>query len=59
MPRTLLLCVWVALGCGSGEFSADKIDALGQVLEEPVTIVSDQTTTLAIAIEGDKCVVQR
>jgi len=36
-----------------------RIDALGQVLEEPLTIVPDQTTSLAIAIEGERFVIRR
>jgi Ca-activated chloride channel family protein len=36
-----------------------RIDALGQVLEEPLTIVPDQTTTLGLAVEGDRFVIRR
>ena len=35
-----------------------RIDALGQVLEEPLTIVPDQTTILALAVEGDRFVLR-
>lgn len=35
-----------------------RIDALGQVLEEALTIVPDQTTILALAVEGDRFVVR-
>jgi hypothetical protein len=36
-----------------------RIDALGQLLEEPLSIVPDQTTTLGLGIEGDRFVVRR
>jgi hypothetical protein len=36
-----------------------RIDALGQVLEEPITIVPDQTTSLALGVEGDRFVIRR
>jgi hypothetical protein len=36
-----------------------RIDALGQVLEEPLTIVPDQTMTLGLGVEGDRFVVRR
>jgi Ca-activated chloride channel family protein len=36
-----------------------RIEALGQKLEEPVTIVPDQTTTVSLAVEGDRFVIQR
>jgi hypothetical protein len=36
-----------------------RIDALGQVLEEPVTIVPDQTATLGFGVEGDRFVIRR
>ena len=36
-----------------------RIDALGQILEEPLTIVPDQTTTLGLGVEGDRFVVRR
>jgi hypothetical protein len=36
-----------------------RIDALGQILEEPVTIVPDQTTTLGLGVEGDRFVIRR
>jgi hypothetical protein len=36
-----------------------RVAALDQVLEEPFTIVADQTTSLAIAVEGDRFVVRR
>lgn len=36
-----------------------RIEALGQVLEEPLTIVPDQTTTLGLAVEGDQFVIRR
>lgn len=35
-----------------------RIEALGQKLEEPVTIVPDQTTTVSLGVEGDRFVVQ-
>jgi hypothetical protein len=35
-----------------------RIEALGQKLEEPVTIVPDQTTTVNLAVEGDRFVVR-
>lgn len=36
-----------------------RIAALGQVLEEPVTIVPDQTTVLGIEVENDRFVIRR
>jgi hypothetical protein len=36
-----------------------RIDALGQVLEEPLTIVADQTTMLGLGVEGDRFVIRR
>ncbi len=36
-----------------------RIEALGQKLEEPVTIVPDQTTTVSLGVEGDRFVIQR
>jgi hypothetical protein len=36
-----------------------RIDALGQVLEEPLTIVPDQTTMLGLGVEGDRFVIRR
>jgi len=36
-----------------------KIDALGQQLEEPLTIVPDQTTSISLGVEGDRFVVRR
>ena len=36
-----------------------RIDALGQVLEEPVTIVPNQTTTFEFGVEGDRFVIRR
>jgi hypothetical protein len=36
-----------------------RIDALGQVLEEPLTIVADQTTTLGLGVDGDRFVIRR
>ena len=35
-----------------------RIDALGQVLEESLTIVPDQTTILALAVEGNRFVLR-
>jgi hypothetical protein len=35
-----------------------RIDALGQVLEEPLTIVPDQATSLALGIEGERFVIR-
>ena len=36
-----------------------RIDALGQILEEPLTIVADQTTALGLGVEGDRFVIRR
>ena len=36
-----------------------RIAALGQVLEEPVTMNPDQTTSLAVAVEGERFVLRR
>ncbi len=36
-----------------------RIDALGQVLEESITIAPDQTTSLALGVEGDRFVIRR
>lgn len=36
-----------------------RINALGQVLEEPLTIVANQTTTLGLGVEGDRFVIRR
>ena len=36
-----------------------RIDALGQVLEEPLTIAPDRTTMLGLGVEGDRFVIQR
>lgn len=36
-----------------------RIDALGQVLEEPLTIIADQTTMLGVGVEGDHFVIRR
>jgi hypothetical protein len=36
-----------------------RVQALGQVLEEPVTIVPEQTTTISLGVEGDRFVIQR
>ncbi len=36
-----------------------RIDALGQVLEEPIAIVPDRTTSLALGVEGDRFVIRR
>jgi hypothetical protein len=38
-----------------GEYRV-QVDALGQVVEEPFTMVADQTTSLAAAVEGDRFV---
>lgn len=35
-----------------------RIDALGQVLEEPLAIVADQTTTLSLAVENDRFIIR-
>ncbi len=35
-----------------------RIDALGQVLEEPLNIVPDQTTSLSLGVEGDRFVIR-
>ena len=42
----------------AGEYRV-RIEALGQKLEEAVTIVPDQTTTISLAVEGDRFVVKR
>ena len=36
-----------------------RIDALGQVLEEPLTIVADQTTSLGLGVDGERFVIRR
>jgi hypothetical protein len=36
-----------------------RIAALGQVLEKPLTILPDQTTTVSLGVEGDRFVVRR
>jgi hypothetical protein len=36
-----------------------RIEALGQRLEEPLTIVPDQTTTLTLGVEGDRFVLKK
>jgi hypothetical protein len=36
-----------------------RIDALGQVLEESITIAPNQTTSLALGVEGDRFVIRR
>ena len=36
-----------------------RINALGQVLEEPLTIVANETTTLGLGVEGDRFVIRR
>ena len=36
-----------------------RINALGQVLEEPFAIVADQATTLPLTVENDRFVIQR
>jgi hypothetical protein len=36
-----------------------RINTLGQVLEEPVTIAPDQTTSIALRIDGDRFVIRR
>ncbi len=35
-----------------------RIDALGQVLEEPFAIVANQTTTLPLAVENDRFIIR-
>jgi hypothetical protein len=35
-----------------------RIDALGQVLEEPLKIIAEQTTTLYLGIDGDQFVIR-
>jgi hypothetical protein len=35
-----------------------RIDALGQVLEEPFTVIADQTTTLPLAVENDRFIIR-
>jgi von Willebrand factor type A domain-containing protein len=41
----------------AGEYRV-RIEALGQKLEEPVTVVPDQTTTIKLAVEGDRFVLR-
>src|SRR5205814_2022545 len=36
-----------------------RIDALGQRIEEPVTIAADQMATLSLVLEGDRFVIRR
>jgi hypothetical protein len=36
-----------------------RIDALGQVLDEPLAITANETTTLRLGVEGDRFVIQR
>lgn len=36
-----------------------RIEALGQKLEEPLTIILDQTTSIAPSVEGDRFVIPR
>ena len=36
-----------------------RIDALGQVLEEPLTIVANQTTSLGLGVDGERFVIRR
>jgi hypothetical protein len=36
-----------------------RIDALGQVLEEPLTIVANQTTSLGLGVDNDRFVIRR
>jgi Ca-activated chloride channel family protein len=36
-----------------------RIDALGQVLEENITITANETTSLALGVEGDRFVIRR
>jgi len=36
-----------------------RIEALAQKLEEPVTVVRDQTTTVSLAVEGDRFVIRQ
>jgi hypothetical protein len=36
-----------------------RIDALGQVLEESITIVANQTTSLGLGVDGDRFVIRR
>ncbi len=36
-----------------------RMDALGQKLEDSVTIVPDQTTTIGIGVDGDRFVIER
>lgn len=40
-----------------GEYRA-RISALGQRLEEPLTVVADQTTTLTLGVDNDKFVIR-
>lgn len=36
-----------------------RIDALGQILEEPLSIAPDRMTSLALTVEGDRFVIRR
>ena len=36
-----------------------RIDALGQILEEPITVLPNQTTSLMLGVEGDRFVIRR
>ena len=36
-----------------------RIDALGQMLEAPLTIVPNQTTSLGLGIDGDRFIIRR
>ena len=36
-----------------------RIDALGQRLEDSVTIVADQTTKIGLGVEGDRFVIRQ
>jgi hypothetical protein len=36
-----------------------RIDAFGQVLEEPIAIAPNQTTSLALGVDGDRLVIRR
>jgi hypothetical protein len=42
----------------SGQYRV-RVAALGQALEEPLTILPEQTMTVSLGVEGDRFVVRR
>jgi hypothetical protein len=36
-----------------------RIDALGQTLEQSITITPDQTTSIVLGVEGDRFVIRQ